>query len=62
MLIPAFYALLPGVGLADYWHDHTRCFIAQSIAQADRIPGHSDRMRCPYCVLLDVSLRSTAKP
>lgn len=53
MRIPAFYALVRGVGLADYWHDDNECFIAQSIAPQERVPGRHDRARCPYCALFD---------
>ena len=56
MRIPAFYAFVRGVGLTDYWHNDNTCFIAQSIRLAERIPGHGDRTRCPYCVLHDVSV------
>ena len=53
MRIPAFYALVRGVGLADYWHFDSECFIVKSIAPAERLPGNGHRMQCPYCALLN---------
>jgi hypothetical protein len=53
MVIPAFYSLVPGVGIADYWHNHNECFIVQSIVVADRLPGHDGRGRCPYYAMFD---------
>ena len=53
MKIDSFHALVRGVALADYWHDNSECFIVQSIALADRLPGRADWERCPYCQLLD---------
>jgi hypothetical protein len=64
MVIPPFYALVRGVAIADYWHNHSDCFIVKSIALADRFPGHDDRGRCPYCAMFDspVGRRPTPEP
>ena len=53
MRMPAFYALVRGVAVADYWHDNDECFIVKSIVLRDRLPGHDDRGRCPYFVLVE---------
>lgn len=61
MRIPAFYAHVPGVGLTDYWHDNGECFIAKSIAPADRLPGHGPRTGCPYCAMLHTPVSMTRR-
>ena len=53
MLIAPFHAQVRGVAIADYWHNRSECFIVQSIALADRLAGHDDRGRCPYCAMFD---------